>query len=261
MGEPQPGDWVTKFPEPGQTFHEWQLSNPVTITSERDVICIQRIGDFTPAQRRVVDLTADLMARYFTLEVRFLDDLPLAEIPAHARRVHPEWGDRQILSTYVLHEVLAPRLPGDAACAIALTGTDLWPGEGWNFVFGQASLRDRVGVWSIYRNGDPSRDEDAFRLCLRRTCRVATHETGHMFSLAHCIAYACNMCGSNSLEESDRRALPCCPECVAKICAATGAEPLPRFRRLHEFCIEQGLAEDAAIYGRSVGILAGSTDD
>lgn len=39
---------------------------------------------------------------------------------------------------------------------IAFTNADLWPGEGWNYVFGQASLADHVGVWSIHRYGDPS---------------------------------------------------------------------------------------------------------
>ncbi len=87
---------------------------------------------------------------------------------------------------------------------IALTTSDLWPGKGWNFVFGQARLRERVGVWSLYRNGDPDESEGAFRLCLLRTIKTATHETGHMFSLRHCTKYECNMCESNNSEESDR---------------------------------------------------------
>jgi HSP20 family molecular chaperone IbpA len=59
------------------------------------------------------------------------------------------------LSTYLLYEVLEPDRPEDALAYLALTASDLWPGEGWNFVFGQANLRRRVGVWSLYRNGDP----------------------------------------------------------------------------------------------------------
>ncbi len=31
----------------------------------------------------------------------------------------------------------------------------LHAGKGWNFVFGQASLQDRVGVWSLHRQVDP----------------------------------------------------------------------------------------------------------
>ena len=52
-----------------------------------------------------------------------------------------------------------PRRPEDAVAVLGLTTSDLWPGEGWNFVFGQASLRDRIGVWSLYRFGDPERSD------------------------------------------------------------------------------------------------------
>ncbi len=47
---------------------------------------------------------------------------------------------------------------------LALTTSDLWPGEGWNFVFGQASLSERVGVWSLHRLGNPQIE---FTTCLR----------------------------------------------------------------------------------------------
>ena len=114
---------------------------------------------------------------------------------------------------------------------IALTTSDLWPGQGWNFVFGQASVTDRVGVWSIWRNGDPHGDDEAYRTCLRRTLKTASHETGHMFSMQHCTFYECNMCGSNHREESDRQPLWLCPICLAKLCHATGADPGKRFDR------------------------------
>ena len=38
-------------------------------------------------------------------------------------------------------------LPKDAFAFVAFTSSDLWPGEGWNFVFGQASMEGRIGVW------------------------------------------------------------------------------------------------------------------
>ena len=94
--------------------------------------------------------------------------------------------------------MLKPKRPRDAVAVLALAALDLWPGEGWNFVFGQANLTERVGVWSLYRNGDPELGADAYTLCLRRTLKTATHETGHMLGIAHCTAYACGMNGSNS---------------------------------------------------------------
>jgi archaemetzincin len=195
------------------------------------------------------------MRRYFVLAVKVRDNLPLRLIPAKARRKHPAWGMEQVLTGYVLQQVLAPRLPNDAVASIALTTSDLWPGEGWNFVFGQASLNQRVGVWSIYRNGDPDESEDAFRLCLLRTLKVATHETGHMFSLTHCTFYECNMCGSNSLAEADRQPLWLCPVCLAKLCRATGADPVKRFRGLSEFCKTNGLKQEHEFFEKSLEAL------
>ena len=128
--------------------------------------------------------------------------IALTDIPARARRRHPSWGDCQVLTGFILHEILEPERPADALAYVALTASDLWPGRGWNFVFGEANLRERVGVWSIYRNGDPNRD---FPLCLRRTLATATHETGHILGLWHCTAYRCLMNGSNHQEERDRR--------------------------------------------------------
>lgn len=210
LNKPGPGDWLSIHREQGQTFREYLRCRPVTPRGERSVIYVQPLGDFTRTQRLIVTLTADFMARYFNVPVKIKEDLPLSLIPAKARRTHPTWGMKQILSTYVLGSVLKPRLSGDAAAYNAFTSSDLWPGRGWNFVFGQASIRERVGVWSIYRNGDPDKNPADFRFCLLRTMKTATHETGHMFSMLHCILYQCNMCGSNHREESDRRPIFLC---------------------------------------------------
>ena len=257
LGPPGTNDWLARFPEPGQTFLEYVQSNPTMPRGKRHVIYVQPLGDFTSTQRKIITLTADFMGRYFNLPVKIKDDLPLSLIPPNARRKHPTWGMDQVLTTYVLDDLLIPRLPGDAAACIAFTTSDLWPGKGWNFVFGQASTSDRVGVWSIYRNGDPEESPETFRLCLLRTMKTATHETGHMFSIAHCIAYQCDMCGSNSREEADRRPIACCPECVAKICYATGADPGQRYKKLAQFCREQGLSSEAEFYEKSIKTLEG----
>lgn len=252
LGKPKPGEWLAEHKEDGQTFDEYLAGRPVTPTGKRTVIYVQPLGKFTDTQREIVKLTADFLGCYYQRPVKIREDLPLSVVPDKARRKHPSWGMDQILSTYVLDDVLAPRLPDDAAAYIAFTASDLWPGEGWNFVFGQASLRKRVGVWSIYRNGEPDKGPEEFRLCLRRTLKTATHETGHMFSMQHCIKYECNLCGSNHREESDRQPLEVCPECLAKICWATGCDPVKRFEALAEFCRRQKLEPEEAFYKRSI---------
>ena len=255
LGKPRPGDWLARFNEPGQTFEQYRRCRPVLPTGGRRVIYIQPLGKFTKAQRKVVTLTADYLGRHFNLPVKINDDLPLSVIPAKARRTHPSWGDKQILSTYVLDTVLRPRLPKDAFGMIALTSSVLWPGKGWNFVFGQASLRQRVGVWSMYRYGDPNKGRNELRRVLLRTIKTASHELGHMMSMRHCTAFECSMCGSNSLGESDRRPLALCLECMAKICWATGTEPVERYRKLAAFCRTHGLRREAGRFGQFIRAL------
>jgi len=144
-----------------------------------------------------------------------------------------------------MESILIPGLPKDAASRIAFTSSDLWPGEGWNFVFGQASIDDRVGVWSIYRNGDAEKE---FQTVLLRTLKTALHETGHMFSLGHCTKYQCGMNGYGSRAEADSRPMAFCPECLAKVCFAGQIEVKEYCRRMVELCRKNKLEGEAQIY-------------
>ena len=76
-----------------------------------------------------------------------------------------------------------------------------------------------------------------------------------MFSMRHCIAYECNMCGSNHRAESDRRPLALCPHCLAKLSYATGADPKKRFEKLIAFCKANGLEQEQAFYEKSLAAL------
>jgi archaemetzincin len=255
LGNPEPGEWRSLHEETGQTFQEYLECDPTLPVDGRSVIYVQPLGEFTPDQRQVVDLTAEFLGLYFNLPVRTIRDLPSKVIPRKARRENPHSGEIQILTTYVLNNVLKPRLPEDAAAVIAITASDLWAGKDWDFVFGQASLSERVGVWSLSRNGDPSEDEESFHLCLLRTLKTATHETGHMFSMRHCIEYECNMCGSESLEEADKLPLALCPECLAKVCWATNSNPTEILGKLAEFCSRNGMKAEARFYRKSLWAL------
>src|SRR5262249_48631963 len=138
---------------------------------------------------------------------------------------------------------------------IALTTEDLFPDSSWNFVFGQASPANRTGVWSMWRFGDPSESPEAFRLALTRTAKTASHEIAHMLGISHCVAYECVMNGSNHLAELDARPMDLCPACLQKLCWSTGAPPLDRARRLHEFFVAHGLNAEAANAARVETVL------
>jgi archaemetzincin len=256
LGPPQPRDWLAEHDEPGQSYTEYLEGEPVRANKKRRVIYVQPLGEFDPSQRKVLDRTTEFLGVYFQLPVKVCEGLKLDVIPASARREHPTWHVKQVLTTYVLEKVLRPRLPADACAYIALTTSDLWPGEGWNYVFGEASLSDRVGVWSIARNGDPHGNDAEFRLCLLRTLKTASHETGHMFSMQHCTLYECNMCGSNHRDEADRQPLWLCPYCLAKLCHATGADPAKRFKDLAAFSQRAGLKTEQAFYEKSLQAIA-----
>ncbi len=141
----------------------------------------------------------------------------------------------------------------DALAYLALTASDLWPGRDWNFVFGEASLRQRLGVWPIYRNGDPETD---FRLCLRRALSTAPHETGHILGIWHCTAYLCLMNGSNHQQEKGRRPMHLCPVCLHKLCWNLQVEPVPYLTRLKAFCEQNGLEPERNWYERAIAALA-----
>jgi archaemetzincin len=254
---PRPGDWLAEHDEPGQTFAEYLDAQPVRRGDRLNTIYLCFVGEFNRAQRRVLDLTQHDLALFFDCPVKVIRQVPLASVPPRARRAHPSWGDPQVLTGYVLHELLGPERPADALAYVALTATDLWPGRGWNFVFGEADLHERTGVWSLYRNGDPSRGEAAFRLALRRTLGTASHELGHVLTMHHCTAFRCLMNGSNHQEERDRRPLHLCPVCLRKLCWNLQVEPVPYLTRLKAFCQEQGLGAEAHWYEKAVAALAG----
>jgi archaemetzincin len=242
--------------EKGQTFRQYLSANPVRRDRELNAIHLCLIGDFNGAQRQVIDLTGEYLRLFFDVPVLTRRRVPLSAIPARARRRHPEWGVRQLLTTFILHEVLEPDLADNALAYLALTAADLWPGGGWNFVFGEANLRRRVGVWSIHRNGYPGPDEEAFRLCLRRTLSTATHETGHVLTMQHCTAFHCLMNGLNNLAEADRAPLHPCPVCLRKLLWNLQVEPRPYLDRLAAFCRGNGLNDDADWYARAAAALA-----
>jgi len=260
LPRPRPGDWLAEHHESGQTFAEYLNAHPVRKSDKLHTIYFCLVGDFNQSQRRILDLTQEYLATFFDAPVKVNCQIALASIPSRARRIHPSWGDPQVLTGYILHEILEPERPADALAYLALTASDLWPGKGWNFVFGEANLRQRIGVWSIYRNGDPGEGEAAFRLCLRRTLGTASHELCHVLTMHHCTAFQCLMNGSNHQEERDARPLHLCPVCLRKLCWNLRVEPVPYLMMLNTFSQHNGLAPESAWYERAIAALAGRAE-
>jgi len=151
------------------------------------------------------------------------------------------------LTKFVLR-LLRRKKPADAVAVLALTTADLWPGKGWNFVFGQASLSGGVGVWSLHRMGDPEVEPKTF---LRRTLKIAVHETGHMLGIWHCTQFSCGMNGANHQAEADGQPIWFCPEDEMKIWWACRVDPAGRYRRLAEFAEKYHLEREAEFWRTS----------
>lgn len=250
MRKPQKGDWLESKPELGETFEQYVKNKPILPTEERKTIYIQPVGKFTDLQRRVLLLTANYMRAFYNLPVQLKPEKILENVPKEMTRKNLYMGQTQLKTTYFLRDLLPRSLPDDAAALICFTNFDLFPEEKWSFIFGQADLRGRVGVWSLYRFGNPEKSDADCKLFLARTLKIAMHETGHMFSMRHCTKYECLMSGTNNLSETDRRPLDVCPECSAKIAWATNYEPAERYTKLAEFWKEQGWAAEEKTFAK-----------
>lgn len=236
LPKPEALDWLANHPEPGQTFVQWVHASAPHPDAQRHILYLQPLGAFGSDAPPLGKLQ-QFAAAFFMMEVKVLPAIAIdAKITS---RSSPIGGKRQLLTSDLL-DVLRRRLPGDAFCILGITMEDLYPSPSWNYVFGQASLDERVGVYSFARYGGGTRE-----LMLRRSCKVLAHETCHMFGIAHCIWFRCVVNGSNHLAETDARPLHLCPVDLRKLQRAVGFDVVERYRRLHKFCAEAGFRDEA----------------
>ena len=245
IAKPGAADWLANHREPGQTFRQFMESRRNRPDAARRKIYLRPIGKFVKGESPSLGKLCDYTAAFFGLEVALLPALDLDKLPVKTRL---NSGKQQALSTDIL-DVLRKFLPKDAFCMVAVTMVDLYPEESWNYVFGQASLRDRVGVFSFARY-DPAffggKRGDGWRTTmLRRSCKVLAHETGHMFGIRHCIFFDCTMNGANNLPESDAQSMHLCPSCLRKLHNSVRFDLGKRYSALAKFFKAESLDEEA----------------
>lgn len=245
--EPGPGDWLAQHDEPGQPYDRYVNSAANRPDAERSKIYLQPLGVFSQEATDRLALLLDYAVVYFQIQACINTPLPLEDVDVRTR-INRGTGRRQLNALDIL-EQLKPRVPRDAFCVLSLTQEDLYPEDSWNYVFGYASYRERVGVYSFARY-DPTffgqaRPDHFPQLFLRRSLQILAHETAHMYSLKHCIHYHCAMNGSNNLAESDAQPLHLCPVCLRKLHYAGGFEVEQRYAGLHEYYKKVGLEGEA----------------
>jgi archaemetzincin len=257
---PQPGDWLAAHSEPGQSFAAFDAARPNRPDATRRIIYLLPLGDFPPGSSPSLKILRGYAAAFFQMEVKIL---PVHQPAAmeFSPRVNPHTKQVQLLTPALL-KFLGTQLPADAFCLLGITMEDLYPSPSWNYVFGQASLWDRVGVYSFARY-DPdffgtARPENYRHLVLLRSCKVLVHETGHMFGLQHCIYYDCVLNGSNHLAETDSRPVHLCPICLRKMQHSVGFDAVRRYKELARFYRAQDFTAESEWCERQIAKAAGS---
>jgi archaemetzincin len=231
---PQPGDWLAVHHETGQTYDDFVRSGANRPDEKRNKIYLQPLGEFPKGHMPLAESLKDYAAAYFAVDAHVLPPLDI-DSERITTRINEYTQKRQLLTGDILL-FLKRKLPADAFCLLAITMEDLYPDPTWNFVFGQASLRERVGVYSFARY-DPAfygdkRQRDYEKIVLRRSCKVLAHESCHMFGLMHCIYFRCVLNGSNHLKESDSRPMYLCPVCLRKLHHSVGFDIVERYQKL-----------------------------
>ncbi|XP_005656985.1 archaemetzincin-2 isoform X2 [Sus scrofa] len=247
-------DWINSHPEAPQDFEEF-FNDPYRKTPSAEKH--RSLGNTRSVSEEYVKwLKGYCEAFFYGLTVKLLEPVPVSATKC-SFRINDDTQNLQIHAGQIL-KFLKKRKPEDAFCVVGITMIDLYPRDSWNFVFGQASLTDGVGIFSFARYGrdfysshyegkvkklrkKSSSDYSVFdnyyipevtSVLLLRSCKTLTHEIGHIFGLRHCQWLACLMQGSNHLEEADRRPLNLCPVCLRKLQSAIGFSLKERYRAL-----------------------------
>ena len=254
LPKPQIGDWLYVNDEPGQNLAQYKASKPVSPDGKRKGIYILPIGNFTPWQDSVVQFSALYIEIFFALRCTVLKPLSDLTPVTAGRRVFDD-GGQQLLTTTILN-YLRNEMPSDGIAILAITSEDLFGGERYNFVFGQARAKQRVAVSSFYRYADNKLDSTNYNICLERIIKTASHEIGHMFSCQHCIHAVCIMNGSNSLTESDGRPNRLCEECHQKLYWNLKFPVEARIQRLRLFFKKHKMSRDYDLLSKEISVLS-----
>ncbi len=172
-----------------------------------NIIYIQPLGSIDAAK---LDMIHGILSENFDKDVRILPAKPLSKRFRVAER-------GQYDANLIMHWA-EDNMPVDTYRHITVVGEDIFSGR-CNFIFGEARIRGKPAVVSLYRFTDPSKpftpaDEPLFR---QRITKLLLHELGHTFGLQHCENGHCVMAFANSLHELDMQSSQYCDECRKKL--------------------------------------------
>ncbi|MHC4322077.1 MAG: archaemetzincin family Zn-dependent metalloprotease [Planctomycetota bacterium] len=166
------------------------------------------IVPFGSVRKEILDFLQIELARRLGILVRVAGIKPIPKNVYNPKR-------RQYHSTMLLSSLKGMRIKKGRI--LGVVDVDLYVPE-LNFVFGEASIRDKVCIISLVRlrqeyYGLPKNES----LFLSRTLKEAIHELGHTYQLSHCQNPKCIMHFSNSLRDTDIKEPGFCNTCKLKL--------------------------------------------
>lgn len=227
----KPGEWRWTFPEREQSFENYTGGSVNRKCAHRSTVYLQPLGNAGMRYRETLERMRSYAEAFFGAPAKVLDPIPMFEDTLEPERL--QYDASRII------QALSDRLPPDALVYMGITEKDLYS-TGLNFVFGQGSLSQRCGVYSLLRYQTP--DE---RLFTRRSLKLLSHEAGHILSIHHCTVYSCVMQGANTLEEDDSHPMHLCPTDLRKVLWNADLDRDDRYRKLAALYREWGLASEA----------------
>ncbi len=93
------------------------------------------------------------------------------------------------------------------------------------------------------------------KIILLRSCRLLTHEIGHLLGIDHCIYYGCLMNGSGHLEEDFSQPLFLCPIDLRKLSQLVGFDIIQRYEQMLEFCTENQFEDEIDLLKKRLELL------
>jgi archaemetzincin len=236
-------DWLMKHKESGQTFTEFKLKYAPIDSAKRDSILLYWIDVAEQNQLQDLQKCKTFLELYFHRKVVLSKKNTLVPNETNSRLGYQN--NFQINAKYVIDSVLSQKQFGPYIATMALTNTDIFPGNDWNYVFGLADYIKRVGITSTARFEDC--DSAVNTLKLLRLLKTASHEIGHMFGLHHCKTFECNMNGSNHINELDRNELRLCSECQQKLNYRLMINAEVRLTQMLRFLQENNLLQELKV--------------
>ena len=244
------GDWLFEHKELEQTFEAYQKLAPIKPDDTLNTIYIQPIGVFNAVQNEIIKATSDYLSMFFNVKTIVLNPILDNNFPIKNKRIIDEI--EQLNSKYILDSILN-KMPKNAIVSMAITAKDLYPEEAWNYVFGEANIKKKRAVSSIFRYNT----EGVFDtiICLERLIKTSAHEIGHAFSCLHCVQNQCIMNGSNSLEESDRAPNSLCSNCLKKLSTHLLFDNKKRLNQLKDFYAKYHLMRDFNTVSKALDLI------